>query len=144
MASLAVEDARKLGAAVGSSSHDELTETQLEALNSFLEDVERALPERETTAATALLGFWGGHVAADAELQLAGTEAAALEEVFEEGFQQGALGVDLYQALSKTATAVQSDGDEPNLEGWIARLEELTNRHVAHLLAHGESGHEAA
>jgi hypothetical protein len=142
MASPDVDDARRLGAAVGSSDHDDLTDGQLDALDSLLDDVDTSLPEQATAAASALLGFWGGHVAANAELQLAGTEPAALDDIFETGFQEGALGVDLYQALSKTAAAVQGDG--PSLDGWVERLEELTNRHVAHLLAHGEGGHEAA
>lgn len=143
MPSLDVERARELGATVGSGSHDDLTEDQLEALEALFDEVDAALENDVSTAATTLLAFWGGHVAADAELTVDGTTAAALEPVFDEGFHADVLGVDLYQALEKTATAVQTDAG-PDLDGWASRLAELTNRHVAHLLAHGNHGDEPA
>ena len=143
MPSLDVEQARELGATVGSGSHDDLTDDQLDALESLFEAVETALETDTSAAGTTLLAFWGGHVAADADLALDGTAAADLEPVFEDGFQAGVLGVDLYQALQMTAKAVQG-GDGPALDGWAGRLAELSNRHVAHLLAHGDRGDEAA
>mgnify|MGYP006274399819 CR=1 FL=1 len=131
------ERARELGRTVARHSHDDLETATIEDVLALTESVEAALEAGATeTAADRLLDFWGGQVGTKLGLDEEALTPAQLPEHFERAFQADALGVDLYQALSKTATAPENDFDH---HGWTERLLELTNRHVAHLESHLES-----
>lgn len=144
MASMDEHRSRELGTAVGSRDHDDLTDDQLEALETLLGTVEATLEEEPSVAARTLLAFWGGHVAADTDLSAPSIDPGDLASTFEAGFHADAVGVDLFQALSKTASAVQTEDPHPDLGGWTNRLAELTSGYVAHLQTHGENGSESA
>ncbi|MGM0372254.1 MAG: hypothetical protein ACQEQJ_07100 [Halobacteriota archaeon] len=130
---------RNLGRAIATKSHDDLPEETIEAVLTLTDTVQDVLESGATsTAADGLLAFWAGHVGAKLgvdEEDLAETPHA---DHFDRAFQADALGVDLYQALSKV-TAARTDDADFDLEAWTERLLELTNRHVAHLESHQES-----
>lgn len=139
MATDAIDDelARSLGAAVASHSHEDLPAGRIEELGDLTRAVEEALEANShAEGAALLLGFWTGHVAQELDLESVPGSPDAATEVLEDGFEAGAIGVDLYQALSKVATARDSSASTPDLNGWTDRLFELTNRHVAHLESH--------
>ncbi|MFW6458748.1 MAG: hypothetical protein ACOCY6_04980 [Halodesulfurarchaeum sp.] len=125
--------ARNIGQAVGSHDHDELSSSRIEEVIDVLETVETHRDSGDIEAAAkGLIAFWEGHRYGELPSKPKVDDPAIL---FEEAFQSGELGVDLYQALRKTIEALE--GNEPfDLAGWTDRLLELTNRHVAHLRAH--------
>jgi hypothetical protein len=131
---LSVADARSLGRDVATYSHEDLPADRIEELSSLTEDLSTTVETDPLTAADALLSFWAGHASVEIGTEHAGREDR--EALFEEAFDSGAVGVDLYQALQKTAAAARTDGEQPELAGWTERLFELTNRHVAHLQTH--------
>jgi hypothetical protein len=131
---LSVADARALGRDVATYSHEELPEDRLDELATFTDDLSEAVDADALSAADALLAFWAGHASVEVGAELAGRDDR--EALFEEAFESGSLGVDLFQALQKTAEAARTDGEQPELAGWTERLFELTNRHVAHLQTH--------
>ncbi len=128
------ETVRTLGSAVATQDHDSLEDTQLEALTELTDEIEKALDDgAATSAADALLAFWVGHLGASLAVD---SNATPTQTLIEDGFAADTIGVDLYQALDKLASATDSDGETPDQEGWARRLAELTNRHVAHLKSH--------
>ncbi len=131
------ERAHTLGRAVGTYSHDELPAAQIDELDELTTDIDGALEGgAETQASEGLLGFWVGHVTTETGRDGETETTVAPEQLFEEGFETGTLGVDLYQALSKVVKARETDSSPPDLAAWTDRLFELTNRHVAHLQSH--------
>ena len=139
MTTEAIDDelARTLGAAVASHSHEELPAARIDELDELTTAVAEALEDEDPSkAAGLLLGFWTGHVSRELGLESTPDSRDAVAERFEEGFDAGTLGVDLYQALSKVAVAAENGESTPDLGGWTDRLFELTNRHVAHLESH--------
>ncbi|AOW80453.1 hypothetical protein HTSR_1276 [Halodesulfurarchaeum formicicum] len=131
---------RDLGRAIAAKSHDDLAEDTVDAVLTLTDGVKKALESgAPPTAADGLLAFWAGHVGAKLGIEEAELDETPTAEHFDRAFQADALGVDLYQALSKVAAARTEDADF-DLEGWTQRLLELTNRHVAHLESHQESG----
>ena len=131
------EQARTLGRAVATHDHEALPSEQLQELTALTEAVAGAMETDDVErAAAGLLEFWVGHVAGDLGVALANPDAPNAGGLFEDGFEAGTLGVDLYQALSKVETATNTESDTPALGPWTERLFELTNRHVAHLDGH--------
>ncbi|MFB6086805.1 MAG: hypothetical protein ABEJ84_08410 [Halodesulfurarchaeum sp.] len=142
MATDAIDDelARALGATVGTHSHEDLPASRIDELDELTTAVAEALEDdSHSQGATLLLEFWTGHVAQQVGVESTPDVGGTGTDLFEEGFEAGAIGVDLYQALSKVATALQSDGTSPDLAGWTERLFELTTRHVAHLESHQQT-----
>lgn len=131
------EQARALGRAVATHDHEELPSEQLDELRALTEAVAAAMETDDVElAAAGLLEFWIGHVAGDLGVTLANPDSPNAGRLFEDGFEAGTLGVDLYQALSKVETATNTESETPALGPWTERLFELTNRHVAHLESH--------
>lgn len=131
------EQARELGRSVATHDHETLSADRVEDLATLMESVAQALEtDAVEPAAAGLLGFWTGHVASNREIDPGESDPTGTGHLFEDGFEAGTLGVDLYQALSKVETAHESDAESPDLEAWTDRLFELTNRHVAHLKSH--------
>ncbi|MFB6110884.1 MAG: hypothetical protein ABEJ60_08455 [Halodesulfurarchaeum sp.] len=129
------ERTRELGRTIASRSHENLESATVEDVLEFTAAVEAALEsDSEPMAADRLLHFWEGYVGAKLGLDDEAVAAGKIDEHVDRGFRADAFGVDIYQALSKTAAArEESDLD---LRGWSERLLELTNRHVAHLESH--------
>lgn len=139
MATDAIDDelARTLGAAVAAHSHEDLPAGRVKELGELTTVVEKALEtDSHAEGAALLLEFWTGHVARELDFESPPEAPDAAADVVEDGFEAGALGVDLYQALSKVATARERSTSTPELDGWTERLFELTNRHVGHLESH--------
>lgn len=133
------DQARTLGRAVATHSHDSLPAARVDELADLITAIKGALDDdAETHAAGGLLGFWAGHVADEIGAATTADSAADLDYLFKEGFEADTLGVDLYQALTKVQRATETDSETPDLAGWTQRLFELTNRHVAHLQSHQE------
>lgn len=131
------QQARELGRAVATHDHEDLSADRVEELATLIESVGNALETAAVEpAATGLLGFWTGYVASDFGIDPAESGSEDTEDLFQEGFEAGTLGVDLYQALTKVKTAQETDSKPPDLQAWTGRLFELTNRHVAHLKTH--------
>lgn len=131
------EQAQELGQAVAAHDHEELPADRIEELATLTESVAQALETAAVEpAAAGLLEFWTGHVASEIGTDLTESDSNATMELFQDGFEAGTLGVDLYQALTKVTTAQESGSETPDLQAWTDRLFELTNRHVAHLQSH--------
>ncbi|MBS3761152.1 hypothetical protein [Halodesulfurarchaeum sp.] len=131
------EQARELGQAVAAHDHGELPADRVEELATLTESVAHALETATVEPAVAgLLGFWTGHVASDIGTDPTEPDPNATRDLFQDGFEAGTLGVDLYQTLTKVKTAQESSSETPDLQAWTNRLFELTNRHVAHLQSH--------
>lgn len=129
---------RTLGSAIATEDHESLSEDRIAELGELTDGVKIALDEDHVAPASqALLSFWSGYLSASLAVDSSEMSIATL---IEDGFEAGAIGVDLYQALDKLESAGGTDEPAPDRKGWAERLFELTNRHVAHLKSHQDGG----
>ena len=139
-----IDDPATVGKRIGDTDHDNLSAQDVETVNRLLRDVAEALDADEyADSAETLLAFWDGYLECKLEVDSEWDVAVAESRIdrFEQAFDEGLLGVDLYEALE--TLAIVSDipdesGDSERVRGWTRRVLKLTSDFQTHLEGHTE------
>lgn len=139
-----VDDPASIGKRIGETDHSNLSAQSVEAVSRLLRDIEDTLERDEyADSAEKLLSFWEGYLGGklEAELESDTTVEETRIDRIEQGFEEGLIGVDLYEAIETLAIVAdipEEQRDVERLRGWTRRAVAMTKDFQTHLENHLE------
>ncbi|MEA5388299.1 hypothetical protein VB779_15490 [Haloarculaceae archaeon H-GB11] len=121
---------------VATTPHEELPAADVEAMTRFVSKVDATLDDDAHAAAERLATFWQAYLDAGVAEAVGGDlpSAATPSERAEQALTHDAVGIDLYQSLTRLYDELDATSD--SLTGWAERVLDLTVAHEEHLVDH--------